>query len=336
VGAFVISLDFELHWGVRDIHPVSSGYMASIRGARAAIPRLLELFVEYGVAATWATVGFLMAESRNELESFHPVVRPQYRDRQLDPYGEPVGFGERDDPLHYAPSLVRLIGSAPGQEIGTHTYSHFYCLEESVRVEAFRQDVASALAIGRARGIDIRSIVLPRNQWNPEFAPILLEAGIECYRGTQPGWMYAATSERRQTPLRRLARLADAYLPLTRWRGTDWRHITGSGGLQDIRATCFLRPVSGSSRRANELRLRRITDAMTRAAREKRVFHLWWHPHNFGVRTAENLTFLRSILEHYGRLNAGYGMRSMSMLEASRHAARNVLLLEPVRMADHV
>jgi peptidoglycan/xylan/chitin deacetylase (PgdA/CDA1 family) len=321
-GAFVVSLDFELHWGVRDIHPPTSGYMASIHGAREAIPRMLDLFVEHGVSATWATVGFLMAESRDELESFHPAVRPAYADRRLDPYAEPIGRDERDDPLHFAPSLVQLIGSAPGQEVGTHTYSHFYCLEQGATVEAFRRDLASALAISGARGLDIRSIVLPRNQWNPAFAPVLRDAGIECYRGTQPGWMYDPIGEAEQTRARRLARLVDAHLHLTPWAGTRWSEVARGAGPRDVRATCFLRPVSGS-RRANELRLRRITSGMTRAACEARVFHLWWHPHNFGARTAENLGFLRAVLEHHRTLRSEYGMRSMSMIEASRQATRN-------------
>ena len=58
-GALVISLDFELHWGVRDKRPVDGPYRENLLGAREAIPQMLDLFEEFGVAATWATVGFL-------------------------------------------------------------------------------------------------------------------------------------------------------------------------------------------------------------------------------------------------------------------------------------
>src|SRR5262245_13071649 len=58
-GALVISLDFELHWGVRDKRPVDGSYRENLLGAREAIPRMLDLFEEFGIAATWATVGFL-------------------------------------------------------------------------------------------------------------------------------------------------------------------------------------------------------------------------------------------------------------------------------------
>jgi len=61
------------------------------------------------------------------------------------------------------------------------------------------------------------------------------------------------------------------------------------------------------------LRLWRITSAMETAARRRRLFHLWWHPHNFGVDLKENLAFLRKILDHFRILQDRYGMRSMTM-----------------------
>ena len=49
------------------------------------------------------------------------------------------------------------------------------------------------------------------------------------------------------------------------------------------------------------------------AARRRTLFHLWWHPHNFGVDLQENLAFLRDILDHFRTLQDRYGMRSMTM-----------------------
>jgi peptidoglycan/xylan/chitin deacetylase (PgdA/CDA1 family) len=319
-GSLVISLDFELHWGVRDVHAAGSAYAGNLLGAREAVPRLLDLFTGFDVAATWATVGFLMAESREELESFHPRQRARYTDPRLDPYTEALGAGERDDPIHFAPSLVRLISATPRQEIGTHTYSHYYCLEEGADAESFRQDITSAVALARARGLDLKSLVLPRNQWNPAYESIVLDAGIECYRGTQPGWMYDPVREKGQTRIRRLARLADAHLPLTSWAGADRVQVAEGARLKNVPATCFLRPVTGSAG-LNRLRLRRITRGMTQAALDGRAFHLWWHPHNFGHRTEDNLTFLQAVLEHFRTLACGHGMRSLSMAEACRHMA---------------
>ena len=81
----------------------------SLYGARKVIPRLLQLFEEYDIAATWATVGFLFARSRKEIEAYSPVTRPTYDDVKLDSYHEQIGENEDDDPLHYAPSLISAL-----------------------------------------------------------------------------------------------------------------------------------------------------------------------------------------------------------------------------------
>jgi hypothetical protein len=63
------------------------------------------------------------------------------------------------------------------------------------------------------------------------------------------------------------------------------------------------------------LRLRRITNAMTEAAEKKRLFHLWWHPHNFGVNREQNLAFLGKIIAHFRHLRETRDMRSLNMSE---------------------
>jgi hypothetical protein len=65
------------------------------------------------------------------------------------------------------------------------------------------------------------------------------------------------------------------------------------------------------------LRLHRITSALRHAATERRLFHLWWHPHNFGLDTDRNLAFLRRILEAYRDCHHRYGMESLTMADAA-------------------
>ena len=172
-GALVISLDFELHWGVRDRMKTSDPGVESLYGARKVIPRLLQLFEEYDIAATWATVGFLFARSRKEIEAYSPVTRPTYDDVKLDSYHEQIGENEDDDPLHYAPSLIEQIRSTPRQELATHTFSHYYCLEAGQTAEQFAADLKAAQAIAQSRGSHLSSIVYPRNQHNPSYISIL-------------------------------------------------------------------------------------------------------------------------------------------------------------------
>lgn len=309
-GALVISLDFELHWGVRE-RPLDGPYRANLLGEAASVRETLALFREFGVSATWAAVGFLLARSRDELRRFSPAVRPRYRNPVLDPYGQAVGEGEHDDPFHYAPTLIREIVAAPGQELATHTFSHFYCLEPADGArEAFRADLASAQAITRELyGVEPRSIVFPRNQHNPAFDDVLLERGITCYRGNPPAWMWRPRDGRRETPLVRGMRLLDAYLPVGRSYAFRREEVPQPNGTFNVPASFLLR------RNASILETCRIARAIRAAASRGEVVHLWWHPHNFGVRTRENMRVLRTLLQTFDDCRTRHGMESLSMQE---------------------
>jgi peptidoglycan/xylan/chitin deacetylase (PgdA/CDA1 family) len=312
-GAFVLSLDFELHWGVRDHEPANGPYRQNLLGAREAIPRILELFERYEISATWATVGFLFASSRAELQRFQPAIRPAYENRALDPYAEPMGTGEEQDPLHFAGSLLEQIRYCPHQEIATHTFSHYYCAEPGQTRESFEADLKSAVAIAAKRGIVLRSIVFPRNQVNPAYAGALLEAGIVCYRGPERGWMHRSISVAHRTLALRIASLADSYIDLSGRKTVDWSEILEPGGLCNVRAGRFLRPFRTSLKMLEAVGIKRITDEMRMAARDDAVFHLWFHPHNFGVNLEKNLCALEAILRAFAAYRVRYGMRSLSM-----------------------
>lgn len=320
-GALVLSLDFELHWGVRNSQRPNGPYRPHLIGARQAVPRLLDVFERYEVGATWATVGFLFARSHSELERFAPRVRPQYRDPNHDPYAEPLGESEEDDPLHFASSLIRKIARCPRQEIATHTFSHYYCLERGHDRFSFAADLDAALAIASAQNIPIRSIVFPRNQVTPAYTSVLLERGIECYRGNAQGWLYRERSRADdRSPLLRAARVLDTYVDCSGTNTVAWEDILEPGGLCNVRASRFLRPYSGEPGSLEKLRFRRLTSSLETAAAQKRIYHLWWHPHNFGLHLEENLELLTSVLEVFRRCRQRYGMRALSMWEVSQMA----------------
>ena len=73
-GTFVISLDFELMWGVRD-HRTVAEYGDAVLGGREAIPLMLSRFTEAGIRATWATVGLLFAKTRTEMLGQYKIQR---------------------------------------------------------------------------------------------------------------------------------------------------------------------------------------------------------------------------------------------------------------------
>jgi hypothetical protein len=68
-------------------------------------------------------------------------------------------------------------------------------------------------------------------------------------------------------------------------------------------------------RHLESARLSRIRRTLRFAALQGRIFHLWWHPHNFGLHPEENLRFLRGVLTEFAHCRQRYGMRSLSMAD---------------------
>jgi hypothetical protein len=62
---------------------------------------------------------------------------------------------------------------------------------------------------------------------------------------------------------------------------------------------------------------------MLEAARTDGIYHLWWHPHNFGQRTEANLKNLERLLKYFHVLNQKYGMKSLSMKEVRESCEQN-------------
>ena len=325
-GVFMISLDFELYWGVRDKRTIE-GYRENLLGVRRAVAEMLAAFAEQQIHVTWATVGFLFFRDAGELSGALPPVRPAYVEPQLCPYRYIASQTELEPVYHFAPELIARIRAHPGQEIATHTFSHYYCLERGQDIVSVREDLAAAVRVARASGVALRSLVFPRNQWNPEYLPVLQEFGIACFRATERSPFYEPTQERTQSRVNRAVRLLDAYVNLT---GHHTYTLAECGAHLPfaIPASRFLRPYSPQLAILDPLRLRRITAAITHAATAGRVFHLWWHPHNFGRHTEANVAFLRRILAHVAKMRARYGMESLNMGElAARldpaHATRS-------------
>ena len=320
-GAFVVSLDFELHWGMRDHTEGHGAAAADLVTSRDHVRRLADLFAERGVRATWATVGLLFASSRSEIEPFLPTVRPRYARSELDPYAESFGHDEATDPLHYAGSLVRYLAGVAGQEIASHTFSHYYCLEAGQDEQALRADLAAARAVAASMGLTLRSMVLPRNQWNPAYGPALRDAGFTSYRGPQPSWGHHAQRAETTSRARRAARLLDTYGGVVPPPTAAWDGLVDADGLCNIYASAFLRPFTPKRRHLEPLRRARLFAGLRAAAHRGRIFHLWWHPHNFARHPQESFDLLNRVLDEADRLARHDGLVSLTMAEVAEAAA---------------
>lgn len=319
-GYFVISIDFELFWGMFDKETIAS-YGARIEGERTAVPHILTLFKTNGIHATWAIVGMLMARTKKELCEFLPQshLQPRYSDMRMSSYqyiqNTHIGKSESDDIYHYGSSLVHAIQHTPFQEIGNHTFSHFYCIDGvHNEPEIFEADLEAHARIAITYNTSPISIVFPRNQTSIQALRSCSKKGLAVYRGNESHIIYHARKDEEQSLWIRGLRLLDHYINISGHHTYPLPQYE-KGVMCNIPSSRFLRPWSKILRFFEYLRIRRITRAMTHAAKNGEVFHLWWHPHNFGINQTENFDTLKKIINHYLILKREYGMQSVSMNE---------------------
>lgn len=310
---FLISLDFELYWGVHDVR--GEEYFSNIKKVHTIVPQIIAMFDEYNVKSTWATVGLIALNSKRELTSkLEEIDAPSYGNKQFSPFGK-KSMESIDDELLFAPNLIKLIASTDSAELASHTLSHYYVLEPGQTEKQFENDCRlTKLLFETNYKIQPTSIVFPRNQVNREYFSVLLRNGIKYFRGTPKHWAYKTESRSERSVLRRLYRLLDCYLPITQDFGCRVEKQVDHD-LYDVPATLFLRPYSKTLRFIEPLKIWRLKYAMKRAAKKGEIFHLWWHPHNFSANTDMNLKNLKKILDYYQVLSRDYSWHSYKMEE---------------------
>lgn len=311
-GGLVISLDFELMWGVRDMPALAQDYVANVLGTRDAVPRILDLLSAHQVGGTWATVGGLFASSKEEFAHYAPALLPSYDYPRLSPYADLAETSRNDERLYFAPELVDEIAARPQQELASHTFSHYYCLEPGQTLAQFEADLASTIAIAAAKGRVLTSMVFPRNQVNEHYLPSLSRHGFTAYRGTEGHFFGRPHATSRETLFLRGMRMLDSLVAISGSGTARWSTVASVDGLSNVKASRFLRPAPRSEI-LRSLMLRRVLLGMEHAARTGEIYHLWWHPHNFGSDLDANLSNLSAILEQFARLHGEYGFGSYTM-----------------------
>jgi peptidoglycan/xylan/chitin deacetylase (PgdA/CDA1 family) len=307
-----------LHWGVFDKKDRQSRE-ACYRNTLNLVPRMLEMFSKYDVHVTWATVGALFAKDQQEFEALKPAVEPEYAVEKYNAYRyvRMNGMPQEYNWAHFAPESVAAILKYPGQELATHTFSHYYCLEQQKEQDAFNADLQAAVKAAAKYNAKMISLVFPRNQFNPGYLRVCYANGIKTVRSNPADWFWKPVTDKGSNLVRKVLRTLDAYIQIGGNRTSyalDSIKVTPGEPLQ-LPASRFLRPWRSKYKFANTLRLRRLCQEMTTAAKRNEVFHLWWHPENFGDHPEENMKTLEALLKHYKRCKEKYGMTSWNMGE---------------------
>lgn len=318
-GTLVISLDFELMWGIIDVLTKDGYGQTHVKQVPEVVTRMISLFEKYDVHATFATVGMIMYPNAKTLLADVPQVHPSYRQPVMSPYENDYipHITPEEECLFFQPEVVKEICKHRGMEIGTHTYCHYYCWSEGQTVEQFDADIKKAVEVAGRNGIELNSIVFPRNQVSDEHLRICAQNGIISYRGNALKY-FDEPKNKFEAIKNRICRLLDAYMNVGGMTSIPYDKLERREGMLNVCASRMLRPYSPKLSFLEGLRLRRIKNEMIYAAKKGEMYHLWWHPHNFGASMEDNLRFLEKVLRIYTDCNKQYDMQSKTMFEFTK------------------
>ena len=318
-GALVVSLDFELHWGVRD-HPAADG---PYREHSSAPARPSSGRSTSSPPTTWRRHGRRSGSCSPARGTNwkRPARRCALPTRTPDsiPTRNPSGRrGERPAALRAVAGRANPADAAAGDR---DAHVRALLLRGAGRDAGFVRGGPAGRAAARGPR---------RNTCAPSSSPAT--------RAARPTWRYCRRCGHRRVPGESAGAVvaggggseggdpAACRAPARHVSAGDgddtvgWETVPEPGGLANVRASRFLRPYNPRLAALEPLRLRRITRSLTRAARQGRIYHLWWHPHNFGTHLDANLGVLRRILDAFADLREREGMVSLSMDEVADRA----------------
>ena len=157
-GYFIFSLDTELGTGYFD-NDEARHMLFSSDGSkeRETIRRLVNLFEEFNIVGTWATVGHLFYQ-KCEYCDICPLRDWEGR---YSSFNEAYGTNH---PLWYGADIIEsLISNGSRQEIAFHGYSHKIFDENLMSPQEAKIEIQEWLRVGKRKGIIPFSITFPRN-----------------------------------------------------------------------------------------------------------------------------------------------------------------------------
>lgn len=303
IGTFVISLDFELAWGTRG-RPAASKVGPYLKGARDAIRIILDLFEEFDIAATWATVGALLMAQPGAQRRHRMIASSAFDDI---PAGDHISA-----PDWYAEDILdQIMNCSVPQEIGCHTLTHLYVNSAPEGRQVLADELDLFLELFEELNLPRpRSFVYPK-AYQAHF-DLLAERDFYAFRGPENRWYESLPGTLPAAGLRLVDSVA-GFTPQVRC----CEHY--SDNLWMIPASQFYAPFMGVGRCVPlQSRVRKAINGLNHAATHGGVYHLWTHPFNMGFRTEELLSGMRLIFERAAHLRQEGKLKISPMTPHSR------------------
>jgi peptidoglycan/xylan/chitin deacetylase (PgdA/CDA1 family) len=307
-GYFLFTLDTELAWGHFDIFRPGL-FSTDGRRERSAILRLLDMLDEFDLVATWALVGHLFYEKCEDCQVC-PV---------LDWQGKYESFPQiyrNDSPLWYGADIVKILLECAGRhEIAFHGYTHRLFDPNTMDEREARTEIDEWLRVASRWDVyPPTAAVFPRNREG--YIQLFGEYGFLCYRGNEllPPDYYSLPFLGKllnRVDLVTQLRTPQVYSPPAPQHGMV--NLPASRGL--------LRVHPGFKWLLQRFNLGHLpTDSLVRgvekAAREKKVLHLYAHPYEF--REEGDFAKLRAVFKSVAQKIQSGELLSISMSGLAR------------------
>ena len=284
---FLFSLDTELAWGYSDLdHLRSKRFSPDGSRERRSIELLLDVLDEFAIVATWAVVGHLFYEKCEECD-ICPILEWRGKYRSFEE------VYKTNDPLWYGADVIEtLLARGSRHEIAFHGYTHEVFDENTMSEEEARTEIQEWLRVSKRKHIIPRTVIFPQTEIG--HLDLFKEYGFICYRGDD------LLPEVCSLPLigRAFRRFyydlpAALFTPQVYEFKVEPPELVSFPSCQGLFR--FNRKVERilDSLGLHNLRIRRIVKGVEKAATEKRIIHIWAHPHEFQTKKdVEKLRYL--------------------------------------------
>jgi hypothetical protein len=308
-GYFLFSLDTELAWGHYDCFQENM-FSKNGRKERQAVHRLLEIFDEFNITATWAVVGHLFYEKCEKCD-ICPIM--EWKDKH--PSFEQIY--ETDNSLWYGMDVIDLLlTNGFRHEIAFHGYTHKIFTEDSMTKQEANIEIQEWQRIASRKNIIPYSAVFPRNRVGHLLA--FKEAGYICYRGDE-----LHPKDYKIPLLGKVLNLVDLVLQIRTPQVYELK-VDGTG-LINLPSSRWLFGMNHKIEAVFDafnlhlLRIRKMVKAVKIAAREGKIIHIWAHPEEFKTeKDFEKLRFLLSFVSEEVKKGT---LQSIGMADLARTAA---------------
>lgn len=307
-GIFVLSLDVELCWGTIDKPDKLKNTIKYYTQSRDCIEKILKLVEKYNISATWAVVGHLFLKECNSIngQKHSDIPRSTYPWYSKDWFEESPCTNEEDAPLWYGQDIIKMITNCKvRQEIACHSFAHIPYGDENTKRETVQADLSNCIQEAEKEGLKLRSFVFPRN--NVGYIDELKNYGFEAYRGAEPTWYRGFPNKRRK-----VCHIIDQLLAIS----PPVSLPKYEQGIYNIPGSMFYRPTDGIRNLIPiNLKINKAKKGIKKAIRDKKVFHLWFHPFNIATSQEKLLYGLEEIFKEVQKRRENGELETKSMDE---------------------